>query len=42
MESDDSFQILAGIEKSESVVTSGAYLLNSEQVLRHGTVAEAK
>jgi len=42
MESDDSVQILAGINKSEYVVSSGAYLLNSEYILRKGTVAQAK
>jgi len=42
MESDDTVQILAGLNESEYVVSSGAYLLNSEYVLRRGTVAEAR
>jgi len=42
MESNDSVQILAGLNKSEYVVSTGAYLLNSEHILRQGTVAEAR
>ncbi|MDD4968305.1 MAG: efflux RND transporter periplasmic adaptor subunit [Paludibacter sp.] len=42
IQSDDSVQILSGLTKSEYVVSSGAYLLNSELVLRRGTVAEVR
>ena len=42
LQSEDSVQILSGLSKSELVVTSGAYLLNSEQILRNGTTAEVK
>lgn len=42
LQSEDSVQVLSGLTKSEFVVTSGAYLLNSELILRKGSVAEAK
>jgi len=42
MQSEDAVQVLSGLSESESVVTTGAYLLNSELILRKGTVAEAK
>lgn len=42
MQSDDSIQVLSGLSKSEFVVTSGVYLLNSELTLRKGTIAEVR
>jgi Cu(I)/Ag(I) efflux system membrane fusion protein len=42
LQSDDSVQVISGLSKSEFVVTSGAYLLNSELILRKGNIAEAK
>ena len=38
IQSEDSVLILSGLTKSEWVVTSGAYLLNSELILKRGTV----
>jgi len=40
IQSDDSVQIVSGLAIAESVVTSGAYLLNSELILKKGTVNE--
>lgn len=42
LQSEDSVQVLSGLNKSEFIVTSGAYLLNSELILRKGSVAEGK
>jgi len=42
LQSDNTVQVLSGIRESESVVTSGAYLLNSELILRKGTLHEAQ
>ena len=33
----DSVLILSGLEQSEKIVTSGAYLLNSEMILKKGS-----
>jgi Cu(I)/Ag(I) efflux system membrane fusion protein len=41
-QSGDSVLILSGLGKTEMVVTSGAYLLNSELVLKKGSVTQAK
>jgi len=41
MQSEHEVQVLSGLQASESVVVSGAYLLNSELILRKGTLAEA-
>jgi Cu(I)/Ag(I) efflux system membrane fusion protein len=38
MQSDDTVQILSGLTESDYVVTTGAYLLNSEFILRGGSV----
>ena len=40
MQSDNTVQVLSGLKESETVVTSGAYLLNSELILRKGTISE--
>ncbi len=37
IQSDDSIEVLSGLEKSDVIVTSGAYLLNSESILQRGT-----
>ena len=41
IQSEDSVLILSGLRDTELVVTSGAYLLNSELILKKGTVSEA-
>ena len=41
IQSKDSILILSGLSKSEWLVTSGAYLLNSELILKRGTVIGA-
>jgi len=41
LQSDDLVQVISGLTKSEFVVTSGAYLLNSELILRKGNIADA-
>lgn len=42
MQSEDSVQILSGLNNSDNIVISGAYLLNSEYILRKGNISEAK
>ncbi len=42
IQTEDSVLILAGLRNTELVVTSGAYLLNSELILKKGTVNEEK
>ena len=42
LQSEDAVQVLSGLSNSEFVVTSGAYLLNSELILRKGSVEEVK
>lgn len=42
IQSEESVLILSGLSKSEWVVTSGAYLLNSELILKRGIVTGAK
>ena len=42
LQSGDSILVLSGINKSDKIVTSGAYLLNSEIILKHGTVSHGK
>lgn len=37
IQSGDSVQILAGLKSTEMIVTSGAYLINSELILKQGT-----
>lgn len=37
MQSGDSILVLSGLEKSDQIVTTGAYLLNSELILKQGT-----
>ena len=41
LQSDDAVQVLSGLSGSEWVVSSGAYLLNSELILRKGTAPVA-
>ena len=41
MRSDETVQVLSGLSDTDWVVTSGAYLLNSEMILRKGTDAES-
>lgn len=41
-QSEDSVLILSGLGNSKVVVTSGAYLLNSELILKKGTITEEK
>jgi Cu(I)/Ag(I) efflux system membrane fusion protein len=36
-QSEDSILVISGLEKSEMIVYTGAYLLNSEFILRNGT-----
>ena len=38
LQSGDSILVLAGLAKSDKIVTSGAYLINSEMILKRGTV----
>jgi membrane fusion protein, copper/silver efflux system len=40
LQSENTVQVLSGLKESESVVISGAYLLNSELILRKGTISE--
>jgi Cu(I)/Ag(I) efflux system membrane fusion protein len=40
-QSEDSILVLSGLEKSDKVVYTGAYLLNSELILRNGTGVSA-
>lgn len=40
IQSEDSVQVLSGLGKTEMVVVSGAYLLNSELILKKGTLAQ--
>jgi Cu(I)/Ag(I) efflux system membrane fusion protein len=42
IQSQDSVLILSGLGRSEMIVTSGAYLLNSELILKKGTITEVK
>ena len=42
IQSEDSVLIVAGLDKTDFVVTSGAYLLNSEFVFKKGTVSDDK
>ena len=41
-QSEDAVEVLSGIRSFEFIVTSGAYLLNSELILRKGIVGEEK
>lgn len=41
-ETSDSILVISGIDLSDKVVTSGAYLLNSEMILRNGSGPETK
>lgn len=40
--SDDSVLVLSGLEKTDQIVCSGAYLLNSELVIKQGTARESE
>jgi Cu(I)/Ag(I) efflux system membrane fusion protein len=42
IQSNDSILILSGLDNSERIVTSGAYLLNSELILKKGILTEMK
>jgi Cu(I)/Ag(I) efflux system membrane fusion protein len=42
IQSNDSVLIVSGLDKADFIVTSGAYLLNSEYVFKKGTISEIK
>lgn len=42
IQSEDSVLVLSGLSPNEKIVTSGAYLLNSELILKKGTINESK
>ena len=42
IQSEDSVLIVTGLDKTNFVLTSGAYLLNSEFILKKGTISDDK
>ena len=42
LQSGDSILVLAGLAKSDKIVTSGAYLINSEMILKNGTMSHGE